>query len=147
MCNVETKAYLSQISKFDLMIKNKTSELAALREMCYGLTAIKNEERVQTTPNFDKIGTAVAKLDELERKTNDLMVLYVEKRNKITDQIDAIEDKVIYGILFARYIENKTFERIAADMNYSFRQITRLHGKALAEFENRYGHEYLRKMS
>lgn len=147
MCNLETKAYLSQISKFDLMIKNKISELATLREMCYGLTAIKNEERVQTTPNFDKIGTAVAKLDELERKTNDLMVVYVNKRNKITDQIDAMDDKVIYGILFARYIENKTFERIAADMNYSFRQITRLHAKALIEFEKLYGHEYLRKMS
>lgn len=147
MCNLETKAYLSQISKFDLMIKNKISELATLREMCYGLTAIKNEERVQTTPNFDKIGTAVAKLDELERKTNDLMVVYANKRNKITDQIDAMEDKVIYGILFARYIENKTFERIAADMDYSFRQICRLHTKALQEFEKKYGHEYLKKMA
>jgi DNA-directed RNA polymerase specialized sigma subunit len=54
-----------------------------------------------------------------------------------------MENKVIYGVLFARYIEQKTFERIAADMNYSFRQITRLHRRAIFEFEKKYGSEYL----
>lgn len=144
---MDTKAYLSQIGRLDLMIKNKISELSTLREMCYGLTAMNNEERVQSTPNFDKIGTAIAKLDELERKTDKLVDEYVDKRKKIIEQIDSMDDKVIYGILFARYIEQKTFERIAADMNYSFRQITRLHGKALYEFEKRYGYVYFGNMS
>ena len=140
---MDTKTYLNQISRLDLMIKNKITELSTLREMCYGLSAIPNEERVQTTPNFDKIGTKVAKLDELEKETDKLVDEYVDKRKKIVEQIDSMENKVIYGVLFARYIEQKTFERIAADMNYSFRQITRLHGRAIFEFEKKYGSEYL----
>lgn len=140
---MNTKTYLNQISRLDLMIKNKITELSTLREMCYGLSAIPNEERVQTTPNFDKIGTKVAKLDELEKETDKLVDEYVDKRKKIVEQIDSMENKVIYGVLFARYIEQKTFERIAADMNYSFRQITRLHRRAIFEFEKKYGSEYL----
>ena len=93
-----------------------------------------------------KVGESVnwtAKIDDLERKTDRLVDEYVDKRKRIIEQIDDMDDKVIYGILFARYIEQKTFERIAADMDYCFRQITRLHGKALYEFEKKYGHEYL----
>ena len=125
------------------MIKNKISELASLKEMYCGLTAITNEERVQTTPNFDKIGTIISKLDELERKLDDLVDVYTVKRAKIVRQIESMDDSVIYNVLFARYIEKKTFERIAADMNYSFRQITRIHTKALKVFESKFGHEYL----
>lgn len=141
---MDTKTYLNQISRLDLMIKNKISELSSLRALCYGLSAISTEERVQTTPNHDKIGTIVAKLDELERETDKLVDEYADKRKKIISQIDSMNDVVIYNILFARYIEQKTFERIAADMDYCFRQITRLHGKALREFEDKYGQEYLK---
>ena len=56
---------------------------------------------------------------------------------------DSMEDEVSYDILFARYIEKKTLERIAESLHYSFRQITRLHGKALQEFEKKYGYLYL----
>jgi DNA-directed RNA polymerase specialized sigma subunit len=129
------------------MIKNKITELSTLREMCYGLSAISNEERVQTTPNHDKIGTVVAKMDSLERKIDALVDEYADKREKIINQIDSMDDECVYNVLFARYIEKKTFEKIATEMNYSFRQVTRIHGRALREFEKRYGSEYLDKMS
>lgn len=144
---MDTKQYLNQISRLDLMIKNKITELSTLREMCYGLSAISNEERVQTTPNHDKIGTVVAKLDSLERKIDALVDEYADKREKIISQIDSIDDECLYNVLFARYIEKKTFEKIATEMNYSFRQVTRIHGRALREFEKHYGSEYLDKMS
>ena len=140
---MDTRTYLNQISRLDLMIKNKISELTSLKEMYCGLTAITNEERVQTTPNFDKIGTIISRLDELERKLDDMVDLYTIKREKIVRQIESMDDSVVYNVLFARYIEKKTFERIAADMNYSFRQITRIHAKATKEFEEKFGHEYL----
>jgi DNA-directed RNA polymerase specialized sigma subunit len=129
------------------MIKNKITELSTLREMCYGLSAISNEERVQTTPNHDKIGTVLAKLDSLERKIDGLVDEYADKREKIISQIDSMDDECVYNVLFARYIEKKTFEKIATEMNYSFRQVTRIHGRALREFEKKFGNEYLGKMS
>ena len=70
---------------------------------------------------------------------------FVDKKTHIIAQIDAMEDEVYYQVLFARYIEKKTFEKIAMELNYSLRQISRVHERALAEFEKKYGHEYLER--
>lgn len=142
---MDTKQYLNQISRLDRMINNKLSEIGQLRELSCSISAVTNEERVQTTPNFDKIGTAYCKIAEMEEKLDKLIDEYVDKKNLIISQIDKIENEIYYDILFARYIEKKTFEKIAADLNYSFRNTTRLHGKALKEFEKKYGHFYLDK--
>lgn len=138
-----TKEYLSQISRLDRMIKNKLTELSQLKEMTCGLSAIPNEERVQSTPNFDKIGTAYCKIESMEENIDKLINEYADKKNEIISQIDGMEDEMLYDILFSRYIARKTFEKIADNMNYSFRQTTRLHGKALQEFEKKYGYLYL----
>lgn len=142
-----TKEYLSQISRLDRMIKNKLTELSQLKELLCGLSAIPNEERVQTTPNFDKIGAAYCKIEEMEENIDKLIDEYVDKKDKIIAQIDSMEDETHYSILFSRYIEKKTFEKIATDMHYSFRNTTRLHGKALQAFEKKYGELYLEKVS
>ena len=138
-----TKEYLCQISRLDRMINNKLSEISQLRELAMSISAVKNEERVQTTPNFDKIGTAYCKIEEMEEKLDKLIDEFVDKKNLIISQIDKIENETYYEILFARYIEKKTFEKIADEMNYSFRNTTRLHGQALREFENKFGKTYL----
>ncbi len=138
-----TQEYLSQISRLDRMIKNKLTELAQLKELAYGLSAMPKGERVQTTPNHDKIGTAFCKIESMEENINKLVDEYADKKNKIIAQIDSMEDETHYDVLFLRYIEKKTFEKIAADMDYSFRNITRLHARALQEFEKRYGKFYL----
>lgn len=140
---MDTKSYLNQISRLDLMIKNKITELSTLREMCYGLSAIPNEERVQSTPNFDKIGTVISKLDGLERSIDSLVDEFIDKRTKIISQIDSMEDESMYNVLFARYVEKKTFEKISDEMNYSFKQTTRIHCNALREFEKIFGEEYI----
>ena len=142
---MDTKQYLNQISRLDRMIQNKLAEISQLRELAMSVSAVKNEERVQTTPNFDKIGTAYCKIEEMEEKLDKLIDEYVDKKNLIISQIDKIENETYYEILFARYIEKKTFEKIADEMTYSWRQIIRLHGGALQEFEKKYGNTY--KMS
>ena len=140
---MDTKQYLNQISRLDRMIQNKLAEISQLRELAMSISAVKNEERVQTTPNFDKIGTAYCKIEEMEEKLDKLIDEYVDKKNLIISQIDKIENETYYEILFARYIEKKTFEKIADEMNYSFRNTTRLHGRALREFEMKFGKTYL----
>ena len=138
-----TKEYLCQISRLDRMINNKLSEISQLRELAMSISAVKNEERVQTTPNFDKIGTSYCKIEAMEEKLDKLIDEFVDKKNLIISQIDKIENETYYEILFARYIEKKTFEKISDEMNYSFRNTTRLHGRALREFEMKFGKTYL----
>lgn len=138
-----TKEYLGQISRLNRMINNKLTEIAQLKDMAVSISAPQNGDRVQTTPNFDKIGTKYAKIDEMERKIDGMVDELVDKKEKIIQQIDAMEDENTYNILFARYIEKKTFEVIATEMKYSWRQVIRLHGTALKQFEKKYGEEYL----
>ncbi len=61
-----------------------------------------------------------------------------ERHKILTERIENT-----YNILFARYIEKKTFEVIATEMKYSWRQVVRLHGTALKQFEKKYGEGYL----
>ena len=140
---MKTKEYLSQVSRLNKMINNKLSEISQLRELSVSISAIGNDEKVQTSPNFDKIGTAIAKIDELESNLDKMIDEYLVKRERIIAQIDTMEEESVYQILFSRYIEKKTFEKIATEMEYSWRQIVRLHGKALQQFEKKYGEEYL----
>lgn len=138
-----TKEYLGQISRLNRMINNKLTEIAQLKDMAVSISATQSGERVQTTPNFDKIGTKYAKIDEMERKIDGMVDELVDKKEKIIQQIDSMEDENTYNILLARYIEKKTFEVIATEMKYSWRQVVRLHGTALKQFEKKYGEGYL----
>lgn len=138
-----TKEYLGQISRLNRMINNKLTEIAQLKDMVVSISAPQSGDRVQTTPNFDKIGTKYAKIDEMERKIDGMVDELVDKKEKIIQQIDSMEDENTYNILFARYIEKKTFEVIATEMKYSWRQVVRLHGTALKQFEKKYGEGYL----
>lgn len=138
-----TKEYLGQISRLNRMINNKLTEIAQLKDMAASISAPQSGERVQTTQNFDKIGTKYAKIDEMERKIDGMVDELVDKKEKIIQQIDSMEDENTYTILFSRYIERKTFEVIATEMKYSWRQVVRLHGTALKQFEKKYGEGYL----
>lgn len=125
------------------MINNKLSELAELKELSKSISAVSNKERVQTSMEQDKIGNVLSKIDEMEREIDKMIDSYSDKRMHIIGQIDSMEDENSYDILFSRYIEKKTFEKIADTKNYSFRQIIRLHGIALKQFEEKYGNEYM----
>lgn len=139
---MDAKQYLGQISRLDKMIKNKMTELAQYKSLVYGLSAITNDERIQSTPDFDKMTGKVVKVMEMEKKIDSLIDEYVDKKSLIISQIDSMENEAHYEILFARYIEKKTFEKIADEMSYSWRQIIRLHGRALQEFDNKYWQFY-----
>lgn len=139
-----TKDYLNQINRLNRMINNKISEISQLRELAYSVSAIKNEEKVQTSLKPDSIGCTIVKLEEMEKDIDRTIDEYRDKKCKIISQIDGMEDENYYNILFSRYIEEKSFELIATEMSFSYRNITRLHGKALKAFELKYGETYLR---
>ena len=138
-----TKQYLNQIHRIDKMINNKLSEIYQLKNLACSISVSADSDRVQTSSNQDPLGNAVAKIVDLENEVNDCIDEFSEKRRKIITQIDSIEDQMQYQVLFSIYIERKTFEKIADDNEYSVRQILRIHGEALLQFEKLFGEEYL----
>ena len=138
-----TKDYLSQIGRLNRMINNKLIEIQQLRVMAANVSAVSNEEKVQSTPNFDKMGSTFVKIEEMEEKLDSLIDDFIDRKNHIIAQIDGIDNELSYAILFSRYIERKSLEKIATELNYSYKSINRYHGAALKEFEEKYGKEYI----
>lgn len=138
-----TKTYLSQIERLDRMIQNKLSEIYQLKTMACSVTVSNDGDRVQNSGNKDRMGSTVAKIVDLERETDELVDSFVEKRKRIVEQIDSMEDVDYYHVLSMRYVARDTFETIAEKTNWSIRKVFSLHGKALLEFEKLFGSEYL----
>lgn len=139
---METKEYLQQIGRYDRLINNKLVELAQYRSMACSVSAVKNDERVQSSPSYDTMDKIVSKIEQMENEVDMLVDRYIDNKRIIISQIDSMSDEMTYQILFSRYVEQKTFEKMAIEMNYCYKQIIRRHGKALQEFEQKWGNTY-----
>lgn len=139
---METKEYLQQIGRYDRLINNKLVELAQYRSMACSISAVKNDERVQSSPSYDTMDKIVSKIEQMENEIDMLVDRYIDNKRIIISQIDSMSDEMTYQILFSRYVEQKTFEKMAIEMNYCYKQIIRRHGKALQEFEQKWGNTY-----
>lgn len=93
---------------------------------------------------MDRMGTSIAKIVDMENELDGIIDNYIDKKNKIIKEIEDVGEYVYYEVLFSKYVEYKTFEEIAKKMNYSTRQVLRIHGAALSEFEKKYGKFYMK---
>lgn len=139
---METKEYLQQIGRYNRLINNKLVELAQYRSMACSVSVVKNDERVQSSPSYDTMDKIVSKIEQMENEIDMLVDRYIDNKRIIISQIDSMPDEMTYQILFSRYVEQKTFEKMAIEMNYCYKQIIRRHGKALQEFEQKWGNTY-----
>lgn len=76
-----------------------------------------------------------AQLDELLVELKDQMEKRIRIRREITRKIESMRDETEKTVLRRRYIQWLRWEQIAERMGYSLRNITKIHGKALAHFE------------
>lgn len=64
-----------------------------------------------------------------------------QTRAEILQVIGQVEDNTLATLLTEYYINDKTWEKIAEEQHYSFRQIMRLHAKALQQIQSIIGQE------
>lgn len=78
---------------------------------------------------------SVDKLADIDARILGQLEAIERQRAEIISAIDRLKDGRYRAVLLHRYINGKTFEEIAESMNYSRRQIIRLHSEALAGLE------------
>lgn len=83
---------------------------------------------VSTSGDKHKYDKYAGFADRLERRIHELSSV----KQEIEEAISRVENSTHRTLLLERYINCKTWERIAVDMNYSYKQICRIHGRALA---------------
>ena len=75
----------------------------------------------------------MAHIDDLTRQLANQRDRLVTLRQEIGMAIDSVPDARLRELLRLRYIDGLSFEQIAVRMNYSWRQVIRLHGAALSK--------------
>ena len=131
------KEYLGQLETLDIKIRQREEQIRELRSraMASGSLAVDNE-RVQTSISGDKMSENVSRYVDLQAEVEELWVSYTEKKNEIITTIQKLEDPRYIDILYKRYVEFETFERIADEKVYSWRHILRLHKQALKKIKD-----------
>lgn len=76
----------------------------------------------------------MSKVDELERKILKSRYKRIQKFKEIRDRIERLEDENEKDVLVYRYIKGMKWEDICVKTKYSWKQIHRIHSKALENF-------------
>ena len=129
MC--DAKAYLRKIPLLNANINSKLNDLHELRTMVTKITSTISPVCVSGSGNQDKLGNAVAKIVDLQEEINRKIDMYVDLKREAIEILEQIQDPDQVQVLHKRYFENKPWERIACEMNYSYRNVLCIHGDAL----------------
>lgn len=138
---VKAKDYLQQLSRLNVIIRQKMKEQADLRNSysCIGSTDI-SKERVSGGAAAGNAGYThtVDRLVDLEEEINREIDEYADLKHKIINQIQGLQEVQYIDLLHQRYVEELTFEEIAVNMTCSIRNVYNLHGQALQAFQQKY---------
>ena len=127
--------YLKRYINLDREIERKLEEVARLRSKLTRVTEVYSTEPRGGGTIYGKTEEILAKIVDLENEIDADIDRLVAIRDGIKTIIEAVEDDRERLLLQYRYLDGKTFEKIAVEMNYSWRQIHRLHSQALTNLK------------
>lgn len=76
-----------------------------------------------------------ARVDELERELLQKRYRRIRAFKKVQAAIERLENEQEKDLLTYRYLKGYSWEKIAVEMGYTYRHVTRLHGEALKNFK------------
>ena len=128
---IDSKKYLQQIQLYDSHITTKLEELQHLKGMVLRITPTLKDDVVSRGGTQDKLAEAVAKIVDLEAEINRDIDRYVNAKQEISATLDKLTNPDQLQVLHMRYVQYKTWEQIACDMNMTYRNVCYIHGKGL----------------
>ena len=128
----DAKKYLQQIRLYDSRISTKLEELQHTKEMVLRITPTLKEDVVSGGGGTqDQLAEAVARIVDLEAEINHDIDRYVNAKQEISATLEKLSDPDQLQVLHKRYVQYKTLEQIACEMNMSYRNVCYIHGKGL----------------
>lgn len=127
------KEYLKQAKTLDMEINAKAEELHQLQLNASCVQSVAITERVINS-HSNSSNKIVDKIVDLQNEINAEIDKLVDLKKEIKSKINRVKNPLYRTVLIDYYINNKSWEKIAEDNNYSRRYIFKLHGYALSEF-------------
>lgn len=129
-----------KIQILDAIIKQKLAEKAQLEDALTNISSINfSRERVQTSREHDApYVKTVNRLMDIEKEVDQMVDHFFNQKHKIINEIQMLDDVRYIQILFKKYVEYKSLEEIAMEMEYSYDRIKHIHCHALKAFEMKF---------
>ena len=74
----------------------------------------------------------------MENEINDEIDRFIDKKHRMINQIQNLDNTKYIQVLYKRYVEYKRLEMVACEMAYTFQYVVLLHGQALKDFEQNF---------
>ena len=132
------KQYLRQLSKIEFNIRLLTEEVEERRTRLTSTAAPVLGDKVQSSPRGDAFAAAMAALADKDLQRQQMIWVYEQLRDEITDRILGMEDSAQAQVLYERYVKRKRWDVIAEEMHYTVQRIFQIHGNALVAFYVKY---------
>ena len=129
------KEWLNRGYRLDKEINALIREQKRALELATKTTAPADCEKVQTSNGNTSEALFINYADYTKLIDDRIDELFATKQEIIT-ALDSVGDNILRQLLIHRYIEFKRWDSIAAEMCYSKRQVTRMHGKALLKIKD-----------
>ena len=130
---MRAKEYLQQVHKMDRQIDSKIEMLTELNALATKCTAILTGMPYNPSGSKSQMADTIDKIVDLQDEINADICRMVEVKAEVIRVIGCVQDVNCRILLEKRYLSYKTWERIAADMNFGLRYVHILHKKALAD--------------
>lgn len=132
---IDAKRYLQQVKQCEVRIQIKMEELEQLKAFTTKVTSTLSDVSVSGTKNNDKMGDAIVKIIELQNDINCEIDRLVDLKKEVCAVLDKVSNEDQHTVLYKRYVLFKTFEKIACEMNMTYRNVCYIHGRALQAVE------------
>lgn len=127
--------FLRQVRLCDIHINSLIEEKAQMEALAMKVTSTWGGERVSGSGNQDKLGDTAAKIIDLERKIDQAVDHFVNKKAEVRAVIGQINNLDHLQLLLKVYFHYKTLEQAACEMNMTYRNVCYIHGRALQTVE------------
>ena len=131
MTNQEKKKWLRRYLDLNGAINQKILELDAVRSLCEKVTP--SYSGMPQQPGNRTKDNSYLRLVTMSQKIDAEIDQYVDMRAEIQAAINTVSDMQLRTLLSLRYINGLTWEKIAVEMNYTYRNVLYLHGTALKQ--------------
>ena len=124
--------WLSRYRSICRQLRSKYEELEKTRTLETKVTQTLSD-MPHSSSGENSIETGTEKVLEIESQIIDEIKQLSVVRSEIENAIQTVPGGKCREVLENRYIAGKQWEQIAVDMNYDYRWVLRLHGRALAQ--------------
>ena len=124
------KEFLNQYLNAEKEIGIKLDQIARLRELSTKITQILTPDKVKSNSE-NRLESSVSKIVDIEREIGASIDQLERTRLQVESVINSVPNVNQRNVLRLRYISGMKWEQIAVKLNYDYRWVLRLHGKAL----------------